>query len=178
MEYTVRFARQEDADAIAHVRITTWKIAYQGLIPQEILDQLDVSADSLRWHERLANLPVDRRLFVAETDEKPGSSKVIGFTACGPNRDADPEYKAELYALYVLPDYQGAGVGKKLVYCAVEWLRAQGYERMLIYVLRDNQPARKFYEALGGVIAREKMGDIRGVLMPELGYGYDLKHLT
>lgn len=176
MNLTVRFAGQGDADAIAQVRITTWKIAYQGLIPQDILDQLDAGEDALRWHERLANLPDERQAFVIEVNEPPGMSKVVGFAVCGPDRDLDPEYPAELYALYVLPGYQGLGAGRKLVSHVVEWLRTRGYERMLIYVLRDNHAARKFYEALGGKIVREKIGDIRGVLLPEVGYGYDLEN--
>jgi len=83
-------------------------------------------------------------------------------------------YPAEIYALYVLPGCQSKGIGRSLVQTAADWLRQQGYQRMIIYVLRDNHPARGFYEAIGGTLVRERLWDIRGIKMPEVGYGYDL----
>jgi hypothetical protein len=61
-----------------------------------------------------------------------------------------------------------------MVNAASAWLRKQGHLQMIIYVLRDNHSARGFYEAIGGTLARERLFDVRGSLLPEVGYGYAL----
>jgi GNAT superfamily N-acetyltransferase len=99
---------------------------------------------------------------------------VAGFCAAGPDRNADPEYAGELYAIYVLQPFQGQGLGRALVQAAVDWLRQNGYQSMLIWVLRDNHPARRFYAALGGIAVRERSIEIGGARLPEVAYGYDL----
>jgi len=175
MEIAIRTAKPQDAAGIARVRVTTWKIAYRGLIPQEILDQQDIGVDTLRFQEILSNLPAGRNTFVAEVAESQGQpAEIAGFASCGTERDSDPEYSGELYALYVLPEFQGRGIGRRLVQAAADFLKGQNHQRMVIYVLRDNLPSRKFYEAIGGKAVREKMADIRGVLLPEVGYGYEI----
>jgi GNAT superfamily N-acetyltransferase len=134
---------------------------------------MDIQAETVRWSDGLANLPVERCVLVAVEKEK-NIPVVIGFCACGTEREMDPEYSAEIYALYVLPGRQGKGTGRALLQVARDWLRNQGHKRMVIYTLRDNHPARRFYEAVGGTLVRERMWDIHGEKMPEVGYGFDL----
>jgi len=164
----------EDAEGLARVRVETWQSAYRGIVPQEHLSNLDIHVETDRWRNRLANPYSETCLFAAEASEPGQPGRVAGFCAAGPNRDPDPEYPAEIYAIYVLPRYQGLGIGQKLVRAAVEFLVSRGYSKMVIYVLRDNHPSRKFYEALGGYLAREKGVEIAGLSFPEVGYGYNL----
>jgi ribosomal protein S18 acetylase RimI-like enzyme len=49
----------------------------------------------------------------------------------------------------------------------------RGHTSMLLWVLNDNLPARKFYEALGGKILREKPISIGDQTLPEISYGWD-----
>ena len=99
---------------------------------------------------------------------------IVGYVMAGPNREDDPEYTAELYAIYVLPDFQGYGLGRSLFQAVTGWLVGQGHRRMILYVLRDNAPARRFYEALGGQPLREQMIETGGELLAEVCYGYAL----
>ncbi len=166
----IRPAVAADAGAIARARVAAWKQAYRGLMPDAVLDGLDAESEAIRLRESLAALPPERYVFVGELE----GAGVAGFAAGGPCRDADPEYSGELYALYIHPGFQRAGLGRALVAAAAGWLRQRGHKKMLIWVLRDNHPARRFYEATGGVLAREKEKEIHGVLLDEVGYGYEL----
>jgi GNAT superfamily N-acetyltransferase len=182
MQIKVRPAGIGDAPALARVRLETWRTSYRGLIPEAAIAGMDIDEETARWDERLRSPQPGIFLFVAEVSPTsgPGLTAAIptaaGFCGGGADREADPDYSGELYAIYVLQAYQGQGVGRTLVRAAVEALRQHGHQSMLIWVLRDNQPARRFYEALGGKAVRERSIEIGGAPLPEVAYGYDLSH--
>ena len=180
MPLIIRPAQIDDAASLARVRLETWRTAYRGLIPDAAIDAMDLAKESARWDERLRAPQPNSYLFVAEIEPDSSADKLetsrlaAGFCGGGPDRDEDPEYSGELYAIYVLQAYQRLGLGRALVQRAVDWLRQNGHQSMLIWVLRDNQPARRFYEVLGGKAVRERSIVIGGATLPEVAYGYDL----
>jgi ribosomal protein S18 acetylase RimI-like enzyme len=174
MPYTIRPAVYEDAAGLARVRVETWRSAYAGLMPRDVLDALDMDKEMLRWQDQIATLPPERWLFTALAWQAGQPPEIAGFSGGGPHRDPSVEYPNELYAIYVLPHWQGAGIGRALVSAGAAWLRQRGQTHMILYVLRDNAPSRRFYERLGGQVVCEKSVAIRGVELPEVGYGYDL----
>ncbi|EKP95233.1 GNAT family N-acetyltransferase [Thermaerobacter subterraneus] len=99
------------------------------------------------------------------------AERVVGFAAAGPERSGDPEFRGELGAIYVLEEYQGRGVGRRLVAAAVRELLARGHRSMLVWVLAQN-PYRRFYETLGGTRVRTRTIAIGGVDLEEWGYGW------
>lgn len=180
MHFTVRPAQISDAPGLARVRVETWRTSYRGLIPDETIDGMDIEKETLRWVERLGAPLPDSFAFAAEVRPETGAGTtemtpfVAGLCVCGRDRDADPQYSGEVYAIYVLPACQRKGLGHALVQTAVHWLRQGGHAGMLIWVLRDNLPARRFYESLGGKAVRQRSIVIGGAELPEVGYGYDL----
>ena len=76
--------------------------------------------------------------------------QVIGFASCGPERDGNPTYRGEMYAIYVLQAYQRDGVGHMLARAVAEQLQHDGYTSMLVWVLAGNKYSR-FYERMGGI---------------------------
>ena len=72
--------------------------------------------------------------------------RVVGFVGYGTWRD-DPEHVGEVYALYVLKEYHGLGVGRRLMDAALEELRA--YPQVCLWVLKANSRAIRFYEKCG-----------------------------
>lgn len=171
----VRPATLEDASAIARVHVAAWKTTYAGIVPQAYLDGLDPEARTRRW---IANLSepeqgVSRHTLVAQTAEE----GIFGFASGGPNRNDDFAFDGELWAIYLLAACQGQGIGRQLVGAIAARLGTQGHRSMLVWVLRDN-PARGFYQALGGKQLGEKTIDIGGVPLPEIAYGWsDLAEL-
>ena len=72
---------------------------------------------------------------------------VVGFAQLGPMRveSSDPRL-GELFAIYVLPDASGRGVGRALMVEVVNRLAADGFEEAVLSVLEDNPRTRGFYE--------------------------------
>jgi GNAT superfamily N-acetyltransferase len=96
---------------------------------------------------------------------------VIGFSSGGPNRVQHPEITGEVYAIYILEEYQGKGIGRRLLAESVQRLRALDHAGMLIWVLDEN-PGRKFYESCGGVPVEQREIVIGGAALAETGYGW------
>lgn len=115
------------------VRIGTWKLAYRGLMPQEHLDALEVTEQSVA--ARAARVDQGWSTFVAEV-----GGVTVGMATCGPCRDEDLD-ALELGALYVLPEHWGTGAGTAL-------LAACGPVQTL-WVLDGNARAVAFYDRHG-----------------------------
>ncbi|HXF84662.1 MAG TPA: GNAT family N-acetyltransferase [Anaerolineales bacterium] len=163
----IRKAAPADAVGIAHVHVTAWKETYRGLMPDEVLDALSVEQRTERWQRTLAN-PNDSYHLVLVAEE---ADQIIGFVNYGRELENDMIYQGEVYAIYVLKQFQGRGTGRALMKSAALGLREMGIRSMLVWVLADN-PYRKFYEHLGGVYVREKMIQIGRASLLECAYGW------
>src|SRR3546814_2185047 len=69
-------------------------------------------------------------------------------------------------SLYVQPDHQGQGIGRRLLNGLFQALRKQRYDSATIWVL-DANPSRYFYEAMGGRPVAERDEALWGVVMHE-----------
>jgi ribosomal protein S18 acetylase RimI-like enzyme len=155
----VRRATVEDAHAIAEMHVATWRAAYAHILPQEVLDGLDVGANADRKRRIVES---GGNLFVAEQD-----GKIVGFAICGANRDEKAPCDGELQAIYVHPEAQGTGVGRSLLRAAVDQLCQEGYESMAVYLFRDNHQAKSFYTANGAEFHSEAVFELQGVKYPD-----------
>lgn len=166
---TVREMTPADCDRVAEIRVRGWQYAYRGLMPDAYLDALDVAADAGRRRARLAGGDGTVVNLVAERD-----GRVLGWAAFGPYRDGDASARdAELYALYVDPAHLGGGIGRTLLAASVQ--RCAGYRRMLLWVLRHNTSARRFYERAGfRPDAAEAPFEVDGTAVPEVRYAVAL----
>jgi len=57
--------------------------------------------------------------------------------------------QGHLYNLYVLPKYQGKGIGKKLIEKSLEWFRKNKIKDLKIQAYVWNKRARKLYHKYG-----------------------------
>src|SRR5262245_52278504 len=143
---TIRLAQESDAPAIAYVHVASWRSTYAGLMPADFLANLSVEARTNQWCTYIATPNRKTEFFVAED----ANGQIIGFACGGPEREGHSIYKGELYAIYLLAEHQGKGIGRALMQSVVHHLLDQGIMTMLVWVLKGN-PACKFYEAMGGV---------------------------
>ena len=144
--YIIRLGCADDAQGIAALHAESWRSAYQGLVPDDVLgDGLD--AERLQfWRDRFAGPHPERRVvFAAIADDL-----LIGF-ACV-LADADPLHGPLLDNLHVKPGWRGHGIGARLLQESRAWCRtiAPG-QPMHLWVLEGNTAARGFYRAQGGV---------------------------
>lgn len=168
-KFTIRTAIPEDSQGLAQVRIETWQSAYRTMIEDSILDDVSYEIEAERWRKNLENSENDRFVLVGMQD-----NEVVGFCIGGPERDQNRSYPGEIYALYVLPKEQKAGLGKLLWQAGMDQLQKESYTGVLIWTLQDNHPARAFYEHMGGKLVFKRMKEIHGQILPEVGYGWTL----
>jgi ribosomal protein S18 acetylase RimI-like enzyme len=199
----IRAMTEADVDAVAAIRVTGWQTAYRGIVPQSFLDAMDAAEDAAQRRQFFARSAGRVHNFVAvdgtgaasgaavDGAEAPSGSladgspadgslaksgDVVGWVAFGPYRSADvPDGSAELYALYVRPDRIGTGVGRALMSTALTRTRSLGVRHLLLWVLAENDRARRFYARSGfapdGAVT---VDDCEGVPLKEMRYARDL----
>ena len=154
----VRDAVVADVDDLARIQLTTWRTAYAGLIPDDVLAGLSEAEHRERWASRL---PVASRAFCLVA-----GSPVVGFVSGGHLGDGP-----EIYALYVAPAAWRRGAGRSLLAAGVARLRDAGATTAGLWVLRDNARARSFYEAQGWAPTGEsRLEEMHGVALPVVRY--------
>jgi L-amino acid N-acyltransferase YncA len=164
MKLTIRKAKIEDAAAIAHVHVESWKTTYAGIVSDAFLNSLNKEERAQRWQEQmLAGKPT---IFVAEDE-----TGIFGFAAGGEARDKLDGYDAELYTIYLLHERQKQGVGRTLCITLASALQIDGFKSMLVWVLEQN-PSVSFYERLGAVQIARKVINIGGVDLQDLALGW------
>ena len=144
----VRPADEGDAAAIARVEIAAWRAAYRGIVPDPVLDGLDLEHEASTWRERLRDQAVVK-VSVADVVEPPASPRLVGYVTEGPARGDDVAGLGEVWAIYVDPAAQGRGVGRALLDAAVRGLAARGCDEAMLWVFEANAAARGFYERMG-----------------------------
>ncbi len=172
----IREAQPTDANAIAKVHIESWRTTYAGIVPADFLAGLSAGQRTPFWQETLDNLDSQRFTLVAED----AAGQVVGFASGGQERDGDPTYQGELYAIYLLQNQQRQGMGRQLMAAVAERLRQRGLASMLVWVLADNPIGRAFYEAMGGqLLDKEKELTIGSAPLVEVAYGWlDVQELV
>ena len=90
------------------------------------------------WAQQLRELPT----FVAVTD-----GHDVGMVRCQP--DETRTDSVTLISMWVAPDARRSGLGEALIDAAIEWARANGVNRLLLYVVDDNAPAIALYARKG-----------------------------
>lgn len=137
-----RRAKPEDAGSIASVHEASWKHAYAGLVPYAALARMINRRDINWWANAIRKSTL---ILVIEMD-----SEIVGYVTLGPNRVSTFPHEGEIYEIYLLPEYQGVGLGAKLFAAAKLELKRRSYKGFVVWVLSDNDPAITFYENAGG----------------------------
>lgn len=162
----IRKARAEDAKEIAKVHVDSWRATYKGIVPDSYLETLRYEKREEIW--KIA-IPIGN-VFVAENEE----GKIVGFANGGKERSGQyPGYDGELYAIYLLKAYQGKGIGSTLMKKVIKYLKEKGHNSMIILALEEN-PACRFYEALGGRRIGTEEIEIGGKEFTEVVFGWKM----
>lgn len=138
--------------------MASWQAAYAGLLPDGFLARLSAETRAASWARRIGD---GGRVLVAEED-----GVLAGFAAYG---------DGQLYALYLLPEYWGRGLGRALHDRVVEELSG---DSAILWVLATNERAKAFYVRQGwvddGARQTETIDDGR-VTLEEIRYRRQLR---
>jgi GNAT superfamily N-acetyltransferase len=167
-------ARLDDAESIAKIHVAGWRESYAALFPKDALDAMDVGAQTALWRQILSapgNDGTDVTFLFCDAQGVPS-----GFGGCGRQRSdrlAQLGFQGEFHALYLLRRAQRRGVGRALMAAMAAHLSTMGLARASVWVFRDNAPARRFYETLGGQATGIEGEWTRfGVSQPDIAYGW------
>jgi ribosomal protein S18 acetylase RimI-like enzyme len=164
----VREAKIADAPAIARVNLDTWRTAYRKFLPADYLAQLSYQKRESNWQEILSNVKNTGDFVCVAQNE---SGQIVGFAAGGCERTGKYAYQGELFAIYILEEYQRQGIGRQLVRAVAIKLAELNLNSMLVWVLGDNSACR-FYEFLGAEKVEEKQTSRAGAALKEIAYGW------
>ena len=119
----------------AYVHWRCWHEVYAGMVNQAYLDQM-----TLEKYEEKAFLWTDNLLVAKD------AGRVIGFVGYG-EQGQDHPASGEIFALYLLPEYWGAGIGLRLMEAALEQMK--GSPEICLWVFKENRRAIRFYRKCG-----------------------------
>ena len=133
----IRSAVADDCEAVAHVVRESWLAANRDILPPDTIQKL-VHSDTM---SRFAATQW-KNIWVAEV-EAPHAKEIVGVV--GLNADG------VIWMLYVLPGYQGCGVGSALYEVAIGTLKRSGHRKAMLEVLAANENAVAFYRSRGWI---------------------------
>jgi GNAT superfamily N-acetyltransferase len=165
--FAVREAVLDDAEGIARVHTDSWQTSYRGILPDTEHDRIDDGqrADSRR------NILRDLSVFqLVAYDVTHGD--IVGLCDAGPSRRHVP-YAGEVYAIYLAHRAKRHGLGQEMWERVQAWFVASDMRSMIVWVLENNQHARRFYEAMGGRQGSKLQSRVGGYPVVELSYVWD-----
>ena len=162
---SIRPARVSDAEDIAEAHDASWRDAYRGIIPGRELERMVARRGPRWWHDAIGRRS---RILVVDFD-----GQIAGYASYGRNRVPNLPYRGEIFELYLSPEFQGLGFGRRLFQAARRDLEENGLSSTLVWALADNERATGFYRHFGGRIvrhAKEKFGE---ETLARIAYGFD-----
>lgn len=127
---------EEEVNGKGYVHYKTWHETYTDLIDAEYMKKITLEKCVEMAHKWLDNLIVAK-----------DGDKVVGFVGYGTYRDNTLPEHGEIFAIYVLKEYQGKKVGYELMNAALNKL--SDYKKIAVWVLKGNDRAIRFYEQYG-----------------------------
>ena len=161
--FIITAAGPSDATDLGETHVRAWRESYPGLLPQTYLNGLSATIHARRFHNQLMRSTAGELVLAAEDQRG-----MIGYCA-----GVLQARQCEVHTLYVLKRAKGLGVGRALLSAAARGFAAQGAERLMLWVLRDNVPARGFYAHLGGTPDETKTEATAGGVMPQVAYRWE-----
>ena len=142
IDLIIRSATLNDVSVLADIYRCSWLAAYDGLIPDEAISNVNSGRDD-GCRKMLAD-PLSGWHFLALRGNIP-----VGLLSLCRCRDEADSMFGEIRAIYLRPEYWRCGYGAKLLRFATETLRTLGFDHTVLWVLQSNLRARRFYEANG-----------------------------
>ena len=166
----IREATTADASGIAHVKVNSWKTTYKDLFPDDVLDNLSIEEETIRWDRNLDSISktYTSLALVAENDNK----EIVGIAAGRKNDNRIYRYDCNLSIIYILKEFQRRKLGIKLTEQIVDFFIEKRFKSMIVWILKGNTNSL-FYEKLGGMPKEKQQVERWGIVYEEIGYTWE-----
>ncbi len=146
MKISYRRWEEKDMPALQNLLLETWLDAYASFIPEADLRNYNNATYN---QKALAAMYKESGVngFVAVSD-----GRLVG---CVRTRMAGDEKRFYVPSLYVLPHFQGKGIGKSLMNMAVQEALAHGQDRIWIGVMEKNKEGLDWYRRYGYTVVEQ-----------------------
>lgn len=143
----IRKVQTGDENILAHIQTESWKIAFQQILSEEVLEKC-INIDKAK--EMYANLLMNGigNGLILSVDNKPHCIAYWDKT-----RDEDLYDYAELICIHSLQENWGKGYGSMMLEYVIEEVKEAGFDKIMLWVFEKNARARKFYENHGFIAA-------------------------
>lgn len=168
-EFAVRPLQPDDAAAMAAVEVTVWQTCYRDILPAGFLAALSAERKAGQWRGVLASDAL-AGFGLASKD-----GRLAGFLVAGAPQDLPPgaakDYRGEIVALNILPEWHGRGYGRRLLAHAADWLAGHDLYPPYVWIFSDHDRTRDFIETLGGRPIAGRIASIGGQRVTRTAYG-------
>ncbi len=161
---TFRPAAPSDASALAAIHDAAWRSTYQGVIPHLHLERMIARRGPLWWQRQIRR---GSKITLLVFDDVPQ-----GYAAWGEARGTWPWPAGEIFELYIAPVFQGVGLGTRLFAAARGELKRKGFDHLVVWALKDNEPACAFYDGLGGIALATVPERFGGVSLSRVAFAW------
>lgn len=173
----IRPHADSDRPAVQEIRAKAWRKTYAGLLPDEIIRAATAPPAPGTKPGNRGGLVVPDQILSSRTGLVAClNEKITGFAMGGLPREEIVPADCELWAIYVDPESQGNGIGRALLQEFTNTMREMGKKKLMLWTLKENESARRFYEKRGGKpTGPEKMFRWEGKdIAPEVAYVWEL----
>ena len=139
----VRFASPQDAPAVAALHVLACRAAYALQVPEAHWDATSMAKRTAYWKEAIDY--GEPQVMVALDGQD-----IVGFV--GFDRSRDPKSKnttGEIWAIYVVPDRIGQGIGLALWDASREGLEDEGCTEVTVWLPLLHERTLRFHETAG-----------------------------
>ena len=142
----IRIWHESDFPIVRKILLDTWLDTYSSFIPVEDINGYLESTYNVEKLKLIFENP-DSSGFIIES-----GIKHLGFMRISINKTVNRFY---ISSLYVLPEYQGLGLGKSLLSKAAEEAAVRGYTNIYLGVMKQNVKSLRWYKNHGFIFNEE-----------------------
>jgi ribosomal protein S18 acetylase RimI-like enzyme len=143
MSYTIDKAKLGDEGILAYIQTESWKSAFQDIIDREMLENCTNLEKVTAMYKRILEQNIGNG-YILKID---GNPHCIAWWSATRTKDM-PDY-AELICIHSLPSNWHKGYGSKMIHKVLADISSSGYSKVMLWVFKENERARKFYESIG-----------------------------
>lgn len=145
----IRFLEEGHIPEVAMAQVLAWQKAFRGILSNALLDTLEVADFINNWQTIIQKKERSNLVFLNNKEQ------ALAFISYGPTQEEE-SIQAEIYGIYVHPEYWNQNIGSALIEEALLNLQSEFYSEVILWTMTENTLSRDFYEKMGFQCTEER----------------------